>query len=39
MITLRDIEEKDAQLIYTWKCDPLIKKLALDADYSTTLEE
>jgi RimJ/RimL family protein N-acetyltransferase len=39
MITLRDIEVKDAQLIYTWKCDPLIKKLALDYDYSTTLEE
>ncbi len=39
MVTLRDIEEKDAQLIYTWKCDPLIKKLALDYDYSTTLEE
>ena len=39
MITLRNVEEKDAQLIYTWKCDPVIKQYAMDHDYSTTLED
>ncbi len=38
-IKLRDITVHDAQFVYNWKQDPYLKVMALNYDFSTTLEE
>lgn len=38
-ISLRNILREDASIIYQWKQDSIVKKMALDETYKTTLEE